>query len=301
MAEPSILTIHEPTTGTLQHIISDPATRKAVIVDPVLDYNKDSGTITTKSADRILETIRDHNLQISLILETHAHADHLSASRYLQDQLARLNPEPSKPSVCIGRRIKDVQTTLGQLYGIPNSVFEDTFDRYFKDNETFPIGNLTARVLHLPGHTPDHLGYLIGSCILAGDSIFNPDLGSARCDFPGGSATDLYKSMQTLLNLPEHFKIYSGHDYPPAERQKPGPMHFATVSDHQQRNKHVKVGTKQEDFVRWRSERDSGLAEPELMKISLNVNLRGGRLPATSIEGFPIDNVPESVARLAKL
>jgi glyoxylase-like metal-dependent hydrolase (beta-lactamase superfamily II) len=301
MAEPSIITLHEPVTGTQQQIVFDPDTRKAVIIDSVLDYDKTTGTIATRSADEILAKVGHEGLHVTHILETHAHADHLSASRYLQDQLAGKSADGAKPLICIGRRIKDVQKNLAATYSIPNSAFDGAFNRYFDDGETFMIGNIYANVIALPGHTPDHIGYLIGSNVFTGDSIFNPDVGSARCDFPGGSATDLYKSMTTLLALPEHFKIYSGHDYPPASRDIPGPQDFATVAEHRAHNKHVKVGTEEKDFVNWRSERDSGLSEPKLLKISMNVNLRGGRLPSTVVDGFPINDLPNSVARLAKI
>jgi glyoxylase-like metal-dependent hydrolase (beta-lactamase superfamily II) len=301
MAEPSIITIHEPVTGTQQQIVFDSETRKAAVIDSVLDYDKATGTVSTRSADEILARVAQEGLHVTYIIETHAHADHLTASRYLQDQLAEKNADTAKPLIGIGKRIRDVQKNLATTYAISDSAFDGAFDCYFDDGETFMIGNLTAQVISLPGHTPDHIGYLIGSNVFTGDSIFNPDLGSARCDFPGGSATDLYKSMMTLLDFPEHFKIYSGHDYPPASRNVPGPQDFATVAEHRAHNKHVKVGTKEEDFVNWRSERDSGLAEPKLLKMSMNVNLRGGRLPTTAVDGFPINDLPNSVARLVKI
>lgn len=301
MAQPSVLTVHEPVTGTLQHIVADPATGKAVIIDPVLDYRKDTGTISTQSADELLQKVAEQNLEVTHILETHAHADHLSASRYLQHQLKASRDQGQEPLVCIGRRIQAVQHALAGAYNIPGDDFQNAFDHYFDDQEIFQVGNLSVKVIPLPGHTPDHVGYLIGDNVFTGDSIFNPDLGSARCDFPGGSATELYNSVQTLLNLPPHFQVYPGHDYPPAERKADGALPCASVREHRESNKHVKLGTREEDFVKWRTERDSTLAEPKLLKISMNVNLRGGRLPPVPVEGFPITSVPADVARIARL
>ncbi|KAK5310828.1 hypothetical protein LTR93_011924 [Exophiala xenobiotica] len=304
--EPEIHTLFEPVTGTWQYAAADPDTKEAVIIDSVLDDDKKKGMISTKSADQMLKLVSDHGYTIIQILETHAHADHLTASRYLQNLLAQRQSTHQRPQVCIGKRIRDVQERMCGIYNIPKEDLHEAFDNTFDDDETFPIGGIEARVIHLPGHTPDHIGYIIGSNVFAGDSMFNPDVGSAQCDFPGGSATELYNSMLKLLNLPAHFKLYTGHDYPPEKRQVSVGEHgtkavpFTTVKTQSEENKHVKSGTKKEEFVKWRSDRDRGLAEPKLLQQSMQVNVRGGRLPAASSEGFRFVNVPPIVAQVAR-
>ncbi|KEF53366.1 uncharacterized protein A1O9_10341 [Exophiala aquamarina CBS 119918] len=302
--EPQIHTVFEPVTGTWQYVVADPDTKEAVIIDSVLDYDKEAGMISTKSADQLSKVVSDHGYTITRILDTHAHADHLTASRYLQNVLAQRQPARSRPQVCIGRRILDVQERMREIYNIPQEDIHEAFDYTFDDDETFAIGGIEARVIHLPGHTPDHIGYVIGSNVFTGDSMFNPDVGSARCDFPGGSATELYNSMQKLLDLPGHFKLYTGHDYPPETREGPVGAHgtkavpFTTVKTQSEENKHVKRGTKKEEFVKWRSDRDQGLAAPKLLQQSMQVNVRGGKLPAASSDGFRFVNVPPDVAQV---
>jgi glyoxylase-like metal-dependent hydrolase (beta-lactamase superfamily II) len=297
MSEPRIHPVFEPKTGTWQYVVADPTTNQAVVVDSVLDYDPAAGQLSTKSADELLALISKQGYTVSRILETHAHADHLTASRYLQNQLQKLQSQ--RPEVCIGRRIKDVQSLFGPRYGVPASELDQAFDYTFEDGEKFKIGNVNAEVLHLPGHTPDHIGYLIGSNVFTGDSIFNPDVGSARCDFPGGSATALYKSMQKLLNFPPHYKLYTGHDYPPETREPVDgggrEMPYTTVEKQRAENKHVKEGTKEEDFVKWRSERDSGLSEPRLIHQAIQINIRGGRLPQADSNGMQFLKVPLKV------
>ncbi|KAE8421351.1 beta-lactamase-like protein [Aspergillus pseudocaelatus] len=273
--EPTVHPIFERRTSTWQYIVACPETSEAVIIDPVLDYSQEQLTINTASADSLLDVVNSHNYKIVRLLETHAHADHLTAASYLQ---SRLQVQGTKVPVCIGRRIRQVQDTFAKRYAVPTDELENAFDHLLEDDETFPIGNLTAKVLYLPGHTPDHVGYLIGSNVFAGDSIFNPDVGSARCDFPNGDAEALYQSMQKLLKLPEEFKLYTGHDYPPSTCEtKREPMPFATVKEQRERNKHVAGG--REEFVTWRKTRDSGLNEPRLLHQALQINIRGGKLP----------------------
>jgi glyoxylase-like metal-dependent hydrolase (beta-lactamase superfamily II) len=293
---PQVHTVFEPKTGTWQYVVADPTTKQAVIIDSVLDYDPAASQLSTKSADDLLALVASHGYTITRILETHAHADHLTASRYLQKQLQQ--KESQRPEVCIGGRIKDVQALFGPRYGVPLSELDQAFDYTFKDGEKFKIGNVEAEVVHLPGHTPDHIGYVIGSNVFTGDSMFNPDVGSARCDFPGGSATSLYQSMQKLLHLPPHYRLYTGHDYPPDTREAPDgvkEMPYTTVKRQRRENKHVKEGTKEEDFVKWRAERDSGLPEPKLIHQSLQVNIRGGRLPRPDSSGMRWLHVPLKV------
>lgn len=307
--DPKVHSLFEPVTGTWQYIVADEATKDAVIIDPVLDFDKSTGAVGTRAADAILALIADQGYRVSKILETHAHADHLTASRYLQHVLEERQSSAFRPQVCIGQRIRQVQTTMSKIYNVPQAELVNAFDHTFSDDETFSIGAIEARVLHLPGHTPDHIGYVIGSNVFTGDSIFNPDVGSARCDFPGGSATDLYRSTQKLLSLPGHFRLYTGHDYPPESRSVPEghavpgskALPFTTVETQARENKHVKLGTQMGDFVKWRSERDSALAEPKLMAQAMQVNIRGGRLPTSSSDSLRLNDVPEAVARAVKV
>ncbi|KAB8077469.1 beta-lactamase-like protein [Aspergillus leporis] len=275
MTEPTIHPIFEKQTSTWQYIVACPQTHEAVIIDSVLDYNQSQSTISTITADKLLELVNVHKYKVTRLLETHAHADHLTAASYLQAQLQTYG---SRVPICIGRRIRQVQDTFAGRYGVSPDELINAFDHLLDDDETFRIGNLTAKVLHLPGHTPDHVGYLIGRNVFTGDSIFNPDVGSARCDFPNGDADALYRSMQRLLALPDEFQLYTGHDYPPSTTESSRePMPFATVSEQRKRNKHV--GSGHEAFVKWREERDSGLNEPRLLHQALQVNIRGGKLP----------------------
>ncbi|KJK63950.1 Metallo-beta-lactamase superfamily protein [Aspergillus parasiticus SU-1] len=275
--EPTVHPIFEKQTSTWQYIVACPETREAVIIDPVLDYSQEKLTINTTSADSLLDVVNLHHYKVVRLLETHAHADHLTAASYLQ---SRLQAQGANVPVCIGRRIRQVQDTFAKRYGVPADELDNAFEHLLEDNETFPIGNLTAKVLHLPGHTPDHVGYLIGSNVFTGDSIFNPDVGSARCDFPNGDAEALYQSMQKLLELPGEFKLYTGHDYPPSTSSvRREPMPFATVNEQRERNKHVAGG--REQFVTWRKTRDSGLSEPRLLHQALQINIRGGKLPGS--------------------
>ncbi|KAK3990409.1 putative beta-lactamase hydrolase-like protein [Cladorrhinum sp. PSN332] len=290
-AEPAIHPVYEHKTGTFQYLVADPSTKTAAIIDPVLDYDKCSQTITTTTADALLSLIREKGYTISHILETHAHADHLTSSFYLQRRLAEQQDE--KPPVCIGKRIDQVQSLFGGRYGIDAQEYAGVFDKLFEDDEEFKIGNLTAQAIHLPGHTPDHLGYKIGDNVFCGDSLFHVDIGTARCDFPGGSAHSLYKSVKKLLSLPDHVKVWTGHDYPPEGERDPVP--YVTVGGHREMNRHVKDGITEDQFVTMRNERDSHLAAPKLLHESLQVNVRAGRLPKKNEAGMRLLKVPVKV------
>ncbi|KAH7183457.1 beta-lactamase-like protein [Fusarium flagelliforme] len=288
MSEPTVHPLFEPVTCTWQYIVADPNTKRAVIIDSVLNYDPIKAAVTTESADAILKTVEDNEYHVDMILETHAHADHLTAASYIQSVLAK--SQGSKPAIGIGSRIKQVQDLFGAKYGVLSKEYETVFDTLWRDDDEFAIGALTARAVHLPGHTPDHMGYHIGSNVFVGDSIFHVDIGSARADFPGGSAQDIFKSGRKLLALPEDTKIWVGHDYPPEGRNAPVP--FATVREHRQNNKHLKDGTQEEEFVEMRSKRDATLAAPRLIHPSLQVNIRGGRLPAPSPSGVRMVHLP---------
>ncbi|KAB5513515.1 putative metallo-beta-lactamase domain protein [Coniochaeta sp. 2T2.1] len=279
--KPIIHDVFESTTGTWQYVVADPSTSAAVIIDPVLDYDPVTQAVSTTSADALLALVADRGYRVDMILETHAHADHFTAASYLQSRLA-------KPPIGIGRRIGTIQSLFGQRYGVPAAETESVFDKLFDDNEVFRIGSLEAVAVHLPGHTPDHMGYRIGDNVFCGDSIFVADIGTARCDFPGGSADDLFDSGRRLLDLPSHVKIWTGHDYPPDR----APISCMSVEQHRMHNKHLKDGTSKQDFVAVRTERDSSLAAPRLLHQSLQFNIRGGRLPRPTVDGYRMLHLP---------
>jgi glyoxylase-like metal-dependent hydrolase (beta-lactamase superfamily II) len=294
--QPTIDTIFEPNTSTWQYIVSDPTTKDAVIIDSVLDYNPTTNTISNTNAESLLALISDRGYNIVAILETHAHADHLTAARYLQQTLLRRG-KPLAP-ICIGALITSVQHTFAAKYRVDPHEYDGVFDRLLSDASTLPIGKITCRVLHLPGHTPDHVGYLIGSNVFVGDSLFQPDVGSARCDFPGGDARALFHSIKTkLYSLPDDYRIYVGHDYPPGGPDgRTEPRAFTTVAEQRRTNKHVRDGVEEDQFIAWRNERDSSLAEPRLLHQSLQFNIRGGRLPEASEHGHRFLHVPLRVS-----
>ncbi|KAK3402379.1 beta-lactamase-like protein [Sordaria brevicollis] len=308
--EPTITPVFEPVTCTFQYLIADPSTSIAAIIDPVLDYSPADNSISTTSADSLLSLIASRGYKIAWILETHAHADHLSASSYLQKRLTEIQGEEHKPPIGIGKRIGTVQSLFSKRYGVPEDEVKHVFGHLFEDDEVFRIGNLEAKAIHLPGHTPDHLGYQISSSpnpnsnsknnninVFCGDSLFNADIGTARCDFPGGSAHDLYHSARNLLvNLPPDAKIWTGHDYPPEDRkEREGPVACLTVREHRERNKHLRDGITEEEFVKARQERDRGLKAPRLLHQSLQVNIRGGRLPGENGSGLRLLHLPVKV------
>ncbi|KAK4134712.1 Metallo-hydrolase/oxidoreductase [Trichocladium antarcticum] len=294
MTEPIIHACFEPQTSTWQYIVADPATKAAVIIDPVLDFDPATSTISTETADGLLALVSEQGYTVERLLETHVHADHLTAAKYLQSRLSA-DDGARKPQICIGKRIGKVQERFARRYGIAKDEYESAFDTLLDDDEIWHLGQLEAKAMHLPGHTPDHMGYLIGKNIFCGDTIFNPDVGSARCDFPGGSTADLYATATRLFSLPETYTIYTGHDYPPSG-VRDAPQARSTVADQTRHNKHLKTGTSEAEFVRWRTERDSTLAEPRLLHQSLQVNIRGGSLPApTDGAGDRLLHVPLKV------
>ncbi|KAI8184899.1 zinc-binding dehydrogenase [Colletotrichum sp. SAR 10_65] len=286
--EPVIHEIFEPVTGTWQYIVADPSTKAAVIIDSVLDFDPAKSAISTKTADDLLEVIREKGYKVGMILETHVHADHLTAAKYLQSRL-REAQDGAAPEICIGWRIGEVQERFANKYGIAEEEYAHAFDRLLNQDEVFSIGGLKAKAIHLPGHTPDHMGYMVGANVFAGDSLFNHDVGSARCDFPGGNARDLFASVRKLLDLPEDTKVWTGHDYPPEGR---GPVAATAVGKQKTDNKHLGNGVKEEEFVKWREGRDSGLGEPRLMHWALQINIRAGDMPKPTKSGDRLLHVP---------
>jgi len=300
--QPTIHNIFENVTGAWQYIVADPSTSAAVIIDPVLDYEPSTQAITTRSADKLLSFIQEKDYKIERILETHAHADHLTASSYLQNRLSQR--QGHKPPISIGKRIEQVQKLFGQRYGLTEDEYNNVFDKLFDDDETFSLGNLTAKAIHLPGHTPDHLGYQIGgkigtlshrsitNCnldnVFCGDSLFHADIGTARYDFPGGDAASLFQSGRKLLELDDHVKIWPGHDYPPDGRK---PIPWMSVYEQKKLNKHLGDMVSEKEFVDMRNERDKGLSAPRLLHQSLQINIRAGRLPRME-DGFRMLRLP---------
>ncbi|GAB1317021.1 Putative metallo-beta-lactamase domain protein [Madurella fahalii] len=293
--EPTIHPVFEPSTCTYQYVVADSATNTAVIIDPVLDYNPCTRTIATSTADALLALVHAHHYRVSHILETHAHADHLTAAFYLQRRLAQRQgaADGEPPKVGIGKRIGGVQKYFGGKYGVGEGEYAGVFNVLWEDDEAFEVGGLKGRVVHLPGHTEDHVGYWIGDNVFCGDLLFHPSLGTARCDFPGGNPRALYHSARMLLSLPDHVRIWTGHDYP-AEGER-GPEPWASVGEHREKNKHVRDGITEEEFVATRSGRDKTLAAPRLVHESLQVNIRAGHLPQADEAGMRVLMVPVSV------
>ena len=270
-------------TWTVTYVVWDPATRHAAVIDPVLDYNFKSGHTGTASADRVLACVAENALHVDWILETHAHADHLSGARYLQQRVGG--------KVAIGENIRAVQATFKKLYNLERSFLPDgsQFDHLFKDGETFMIGGVEATALLVPGHTPADMAYLIDGSVFVGDTLFMPDVGSARADFPGGDAHQLYASMRRLLALPPETTMYVCHDYPPASR----PARWqTTVAEQKADNIHVRDGIGEEEFVAMRLARDATLDVPTLILPSIQVNVRAGQLPPADENGVSYLRIP---------
>lgn len=270
-------------TWTVSYVVADRATGCAAVIDPVLDFDFKSGHTGTDSADRVLEHLRERQLRVQWILETHAHADHLSAARYLQERVGG--------RVAIGENIREVQATFKKLYNLERSFLPDgsQFDHLFRDGETFLIGEAEARALLVPGHTPADMAYLIDGAVFVGDTLFMPDVGTARADFPGGDAHTLYQSIRRLLELPPQTRMFVCHDYPPAAR---APSWETSVAEQREKNIHVHDGVTEEAFVRMRKARDATLEVPTLILPSIQVNVRGGQLPPPEDNGIAYLRIP---------
>jgi glyoxylase-like metal-dependent hydrolase (beta-lactamase superfamily II) len=284
----SIEPFFDDKTGTVTYVVADPATRCAAVVDPVLDFDYPAGRTGTVQADRVLDHLRKQGLQVQWILETHAHADHLSAAGYLQERVGG--------RIAIGERIREVQAIFKKLYHLQQGFPPDgsQFDHLFKDGEIFKIGGIEARAWWVPGHTPADMAYAIGDTVLVGDTLFMPDVGTARADFPGGDARVLYRSVRRLLALPPQTRLLVCHDYPPQGR---APAWETTVAEQRASNIHVHDGIDEEAFVRMRTARDATLDVPALILPSLQVNIRGGRLPAPEDDGVRYLTVPLDVLK----
>ena len=284
---PHVQTFFDKATSTATHLVSDPATGVAAIIDPVLDFEPKAARLSTASADAVLAAVRDQGLTLAYVLETHAHADHLSAADYIRRQTGA--------AVVIGAQITEVQKAF-----IPRFEADDVtddgrvFDRLLAEGDLLPLGELEIGVLHTPGHTPACVTYLIGDAAFVGDTLFMPDYGTARADFPGGDAATLYRSTRKILALPGDTRIFVGHDYLPAGRDT-----FAwqtTVAEQRARNVHVHDGVDEAAFVAMREARDATLAAPTLILPSLQVNIRAGALPPATAAGNVFLRLPVTQA-----
>lgn len=280
---PTIEPFFDPKTWTVSYVVSDAATGSAAVIDAVLDFDYKSGRTGTQSADAILAYLGERGLKVEWILETHAHADHLSAARYLQGRVGG--------RIAIGENIREVQATFKKLYNLERNFLPDgsQFDHLFRDGETFRIGALEVKALLVPGHTPADMAYVVGDAVFVGDTLFMPDVGSARADFPGGDARVLYRSMRRLLALPPQTRIFVCHDYPPQGREA---RWETTVAEQRASNIHVRDGISEDEFVAMRKARDATLEVPTLILPSIQVNVRAGQLPPPDENGVSYLRIP---------
>jgi glyoxylase-like metal-dependent hydrolase (beta-lactamase superfamily II) len=274
---PRVISLFDEATFTATHIVIDPATRKAAIVDSVLDFDPASGRTSNVAADKVIAMVAEHDLSVEWILETHAHADHLSAAPYLQEKLGG--------KIAIGAEIRHVQQVFGAIFNEDDRLARDgsQFDHLFSDGERFRVGSLEAIALHVPGHTPADMAYVVGDAAFVGDTLFMPDYGTARADFPGGDARTLFRSIRRLLALPPATRVFLCHDY-----KAPGRdifVYATTIGAERTANVHVHEGVTEDDFVTMREARDKTLGMPRLILPSIQVNIRAGHLPAVESNG----------------
>jgi glyoxylase-like metal-dependent hydrolase (beta-lactamase superfamily II) len=280
---PEIRAFFDEPTNTVSYLIADPDTKRAAIVDPVLDFDHRSGKASTKSSDAILEAAEAAGLTIDWVLETHAHADHLSGAPYIKLKTGA--------KVGIGEHIREVQKIFRPVFNATDLKGDGSeFDHLFKDGERFKIGNLDGEVIYTPGHTPACVSYKVEDTVFVGDTLFMPDYGTARADFPGGNARDLFRSIKRILDLPPETRLFICHDY-----KAPGRDSYAwetTVGEERERNVHVRDGVSEDEFVAMREARDATLAAPLLLLPSIQVNIRGGNLPPEEVNGVRYLKIP---------
>ena len=280
---PQVHGLFDPSTWTVTYVVHAGPGTACAIVDPVLDFDPKSGRTRTVSADKVIEYVRANGLRVEWILETHAHADHLTAAPYLKAKLGGRTG--------IGEHITSVQKVFKGIFNLEPGFRQDgsQFDHLFRDGEEFRIGELTGRVLHVPGHTPADIAYKIGDAVLVGDTMFMPDVGTARCDFPGGNANRLYASVRRILELPPETRLFMCHDYPPNER----PVAFeTTVAEQRAHNIHIHDGISEEQFVEMRTRRDATLEMPVLILPAVQVNVRAGEMPPKEDNGVSYLKIP---------
>ena len=282
--QPDVTAFFDEDTFTVSYLVSDPATRRAAIIDSVLDFDQASGRTKRTSADKIIAHVEKHGLKVDWVLETHVHADHVSAGDYLKSKLGGRS--------AIGEHVRIVQNTFARIFNAGPGFAADgrQFDHLFKDGDTFKVGNLDARVLHTPGHTPACITYVIGDAAFVGDTLFMPDYGTARCDFPGGDAAVLYRSIQKLFSLPPETRVFLCHDY-----KAPGRDEYrweTTIGEQRAKNVHIHEGISEAEFVAMRTGRDKTLSMPKLILPSVQINMRAGMLPEPESNGVRYLKLP---------
>ncbi|KTW13789.1 beta-lactamase [Sphingomonas sanguinis] len=283
MTRPVIEAFFDEPTNTISYLVGDPATRAAAVIDPVLDFDMPSGAADTRSAERILTFAREQDWRIAMVLETHAHADHLSAAPFIKAATGAW--------IGIGAAIRDVQKIFRPMFAMKDLKTDGSdFDRLFADGDRFAIGDLAVEVLHVPGHTPADIAYRIGDAAFVGDTLFMPDYGTARADFPGGDARTLYRSIRRLLALPDETRLFLCHDY-----KAPGRDDYrweTTVGEQRRASVHVHDGISEDDFVAMRERRDAGLSVPKLLLPAIQVNIRAGRFHRAEANGVSYLRIP---------
>ena len=282
-ARPEVRGFFDPVTWTVTYVVHAPQGGACAVIDSVLDYDPKSGRTSTTSADKVIDYVRSQGLQVAWILETHAHADHLSAAPYLKAQLGG--------QTAIGAHITAVQKVFKGVFNLEPDFAVDgrQFDRLLADGESLSVGNLQIQAMSVPGHTPACMAYQVGDAVFVGDTLFMPDVGSARCDFPGGDAQALYTSVQKILSLPPQTRLFMCHDYPPGGRAV---QYETTVAAQRAGNIHLKDGTSEADFVRMRTARDATLAMPVLILPAVQVNIRAGEMPPAEANGVAYLKIP---------
>ncbi len=283
--QPDVRAFFDKATNTVSYLVADPETKHAAIVDPVLDYDQSTGKASTHSADDILKAVEEAKLTVDWVLETHAHADHLSGAPYVKLKTGA--------KVGIGEHIREVQKIFRPVFNATDVSGDGSeFDHLFRDGETFRIGNLEGSILHTPGHTPACISYVVGDAVFVGDTLFMPDYGTARADFPGGDARTLYRSIQKLLALPDATRIFVCHDYLPEGRKD---YAWETTIGDERKNVQLE-GISEDEFVAWREGRDAKLAAPLLLLPSIQTNIRAGKLPPPDANGVSYIKIPVKLA-----
>jgi glyoxylase-like metal-dependent hydrolase (beta-lactamase superfamily II) len=284
MSTPDVKGFFDPETYTISYVVTDPDTKKCAIIDSLLDYDAASGRTHTASADQLIANVRERGLECEWVIDTHLHADHLTAAPYIRSQIGG--------KTAIGDQISAVQKVFGSIFNAEQSFHTDgsQFDHLFSDGESYSVGNIEAKAIHTPGHTPACMSHLIGDALFVGDTIFMPDFGTARCDFPGGDAGTLFDSIQKLFALPDETRMFLCHDY-----KAPGRDDYVwetTVGEQKRSNIHVKTGTSREAFIEMRTSRDATLDMPKLILPSVQINMRAGEMPPPEDDGKRYMKIP---------
>lgn len=284
MQKAQVTAFFDEATNTISYVVQDPSSKACAVIDSLLDYDAASGTMKTTSADKLINFITSSGLELDWIIDTHVHADHLTAALYIKKTLGG--------RTAIGEKVTEVQEIFSKVFNEPQSFQTDggQFDHLFQDGETYTVGNLQAKAIHTPGHTPACMVHVIGDAAFVGDTLFMPDYGTARCDFPGGDAHKLYNSVQKIYDLPDQTRLFMCHDYKAPGRDKY--LWETTVAEQKQHNIHINQNVSEEMFVKMRSERDKTLSTPELLLPSVQINMRAGDLPAPEANGQRYLKVP---------